>query len=303
MAKILLAGVAVLDFIFNVEEFPRTAEKYRAEGAEITGGGNAANAAVAIARLGGHAILATRLGDDPIADLIENDLKSEQVDTALVRRFPQHRSSFSSIYIDQAGERQIMNYRDLTLSMDADWLTASPPADMKAVLTDTRWPQGALAAMQLAKKHNVPGVIDAEAPVSEAIDAVEQASHVAFSAQGASDFTGEEDAEAAALSASKKLDGIVMVTDGGRGTVAVINGKPQWFPAAKVVAVDSLAAGDVWHGAFTLALAEEQPLGDAIEFANAAASLKCTRSGGRNGAPDRNEVTRFMQTIEGGENP
>jgi sulfofructose kinase len=55
MTKIVTTGVAVVDFVFFLDEMPRLAEKYRANGAEITGGGGAANAAAAIARLGGHA--------------------------------------------------------------------------------------------------------------------------------------------------------------------------------------------------------------------------------------------------------
>ena len=70
MTEILVAGVAVLDFVFDVGEFPRSPEKYRAKGASIVGGGNAANSAVAITRLGGTARLASRIGDYPVADLI-----------------------------------------------------------------------------------------------------------------------------------------------------------------------------------------------------------------------------------------
>ena len=62
------------------------------------------------------------------------------------------------------------------------------------------------------------------------------------------------------------------------------------LPAPKVVAVDTLAAGDVFHGAFTLAIAEGQSIPDAIAFANTAAALKCTVFGGRLGAPTREEV-------------
>ena len=58
--------------------------------------------------------------------------------------------------------------------------------------------------------------------------------------------------------------------------------------------VDTLAAGDVWHGAFTLALAEGQDVASASRFANAAAALKCSRSGGRRGAPRREEVAAML---------
>ena len=72
--SILVAGVAVIDFVFEVDTMPDRPQKYRARDAYITGGGNAANAAVAISRLGGRSMLAARLGDDAIADLILDSL-------------------------------------------------------------------------------------------------------------------------------------------------------------------------------------------------------------------------------------
>ena len=62
--------------------------------------------------------------------------------------------------------------------------------------------------------------------------------------------------------------------------------------------MDTLAAGDVWHGAFALALAERQPVRNAAVFANAAAALKCLRPGGRSGAPSRDEVEQMLSKRE-----
>jgi sulfofructose kinase len=78
-----------------------------------------------------------------------------------------------------------------------------------------------------------------------------------------------------------------------------------WFEAAApdevlrchafaVDTVDTLAAGDVFHGAYALALAESWRIGDAIRFAAAAAAIKCSRAGGRSGAPARGEVQAFL---------
>jgi len=294
MSKILIAGVAVLDFVFQMKAFPDRPEKYRADDATIVGGGNAANAAVAIARLGEHALLAARLGDDQIADLILTGLQDDGVDTELVRRFAQKRSSFSSIYIDAAGERQIMNFRDNTLSMNADWLHDAMPADLHATLADTRWPDGALVTMQAAKDLGIPGIVDAEAPVAEASEALQMASHVAFSEQGAEDFTGIEDPEQAALKAAKDLPGQVIITAGERGVVRIVDGKPVWHAAHKISVVDTLAAGDVWHAAFAVALADGLDEGSAIDFASTAAAIKCARPGGRDGAPTRSEISAFL---------
>lgn len=295
MTSILVAGVAVLDFVFHMDEFPRLPEKYRATGAAISGGGNAANAAVAIARLEGEAHLASRLGDDQIADMILADLQRDGVRTDLVKRHQDRRSSFSSIYIDGTGERQIMNYRDTDLPTTGAWMADHAPADLAAVLADTRWGDGAHAAMEIAKVRGVPGVMDAEAPVLEAEAAVHAASHVAFSAQGAFDFTGLGDVEQAALKADTMLPGKVIVTDGENGVAMAQDGAVTWYPAFDIRPVDTLGAGDVWHGAFTLALGEGMAEAEAIRFASAAAAIKCERKGGRDGAPKRQEVMDFLR--------
>ncbi len=298
MTTILLAGVAVLDFVFQVDHFPRIADKFRAKDAMIVNGGNAANASIALAKMGARPLLAARLGDDPVADLILAGLEKHEVDTALTRRFPGNRSSYSSIYLDDTGERQIVNFRDNTLTMAPDWLEAAMPKDFSAVLGETRWPAGAKAAMQAARDRGVPGVMDGEVPVFEGEEALRLASHVAFSARAACEFSGEEDVEQAILKADTLLPGRVLATDGPRGTFEADNGSIRQHPAFAVDAVDTLGAGDVWHAAFTLRLGEGAKEADAIRFASAAAAIKCTRAGGGSGAPARAEIEQFLSERE-----
>jgi len=64
--------------------------------------------------------------------------------------------------------------------------------------------------------------------------------------------------------------------------------------AFAVHTVDTLGAGDVFHGAFALAVTEGQELREALRFASAAAALKCTRFGGAFAAPQRAEVTALL---------
>ena len=66
------------------------------------------------------------------------------------------------------------------------------------------------------------------------------------------------------------------------------------LPVFHVAAVDTLAAGDVFHGAFALALVEGRDTEGALRFAAAAASLKCTRFGGSAAVPMRHEVDALL---------
>ena len=66
------------------------------------------------------------------------------------------------------------------------------------------------------------------------------------------------------------------------------------LPAFPVTAVETLGAGDTFHGAFALALAEGLAIAAAMRFAAAAAALRCTRSGGRTALPSRQEVMALL---------
>jgi sulfofructose kinase len=85
------------------------------------------------------------------------------------------------------------------------------------------------------------------------------------------------------------------VTLGARGALAVEGGTVVQLAAFAVAAVDTLAAGDTWHGALALALAEGRGEAEAMRFAAAAAAIKCTRFGGRAGIPVRAEVEAFLK--------
>jgi sulfofructose kinase len=97
---------------------------------------------------------------------------------------------------------------------------------------------------------------------------------------------------------ARDLPGLIGVTLGAEGFLWRDGDRERRVPAPRVVAIDTLAAGDVWHGAFTLALGEQCDVPDAARFANAAAALKCTRMGGRLGAPTRDEVDALLRPTQ-----
>ena len=285
MAHVLCIGTAVQDFVFSVPSMPERAEKHRATHFESVGGGPAATAAVAVARL----------GDDPVAGIVTAELQADGVDCSLVRRFSDRTSSLSSVFVDDKGERLIVNYLDIDMPSATDWLPDAIPAGVDAVLADTRWPDGALYMLQLARNAGLPAVLDADVPVPPDGELVRTATHVAFSAPGLAGLCGDEDPEKGLRIAADSTDAWCGVTLGARGTKYVEAGRIAHVDAYRVTAIDTLGAGDVWHGAFALALAEGQATSDALQFASAAAAVKVRNGGGRAGSPDRHEVEELMQ--------
>jgi sulfofructose kinase len=84
------------------------------------------------------------------------------------------------------------------------------------------------------------------------------------------------------------------VTLGGDGVVWLEGATSRHLPAFEVRSVDTLGAGDVFHGALAVALAERRPWAEALRFASAAAALKCSRPSGRGSFPTRREVERLL---------
>lgn len=293
MAGVFCLGIAALDYVYGVETMPTAGVKYRARDLAMVGGGCAGNASVAVSRLGGRAWLTTRLGDDLTGEAILADLRQEGVDTAFIRRFPGLRSPVSAILVDARGERMVVSYSDPAMPEGADWLPDALPRGADAVLVDTRWGEGALAALRLARAAGVPGVIDGDRRPPHP-DMAATASHVAFSEQALAEVSGEGDARQGLARLARDASNWLAVTLGPRGVLFMEKGEIVHAPAFAIAAVDTLGAGDVWHGAFALALAEGQSERAAVRFASAVAAIKCTRFGGRAGTPSRDEVERFL---------
>jgi sulfofructose kinase len=293
MATVLCIGIAVLDHVFQVEAMPTRAEKYRSERMATVGGGIAANAAVAIARQGGRSLLVTRLGDDDVGRIILDAVAAEGVDVTLSRRFEGLRSPLSCILVDRAGERLIVSYSDGAIPDDADWLPATLPAGVGAVMGDTRWETGSRHMFALARAAGAHAVLDADRkPQDEAT--VETCTHAAISLQAAAEMTGEHDPARGLEALRKRFSSWLAVTDGANGVFWTDGEAIRHTPAFRVEAVDTLGAGDTWHGAFALGLAEGMGEARAVRYASAVAAIKCTRFGGRAGIPDRAEVERFL---------
>lgn len=110
-AVVLCAGIAVVDYIFLVERFPTLNTKSPAREFLITGGGCAANAAIAIARLGAEAKFAGPLGDDEHAERVAEGMASAGVEISAVLRITGATTSVSGIFVDAAGERLLTTRR------------------------------------------------------------------------------------------------------------------------------------------------------------------------------------------------
>jgi sulfofructose kinase len=296
--SILCTGITVLDEVFTVEQFPPPDGKVQATGFFVVNGGCAANAAVAIARLGGKAALAGPLGgpagEDTNGDRVLAALAREGVDCTGCQRVPGLSTALSAIFIDAKGDRMIVTYRDERIATTRPDNPAALVASADAVLADNRYPDFVRPICIAAHERGIPLVVDGDKPTHMNDDLFKIATHVVFSSECLRATTAVDDLGAALQRMAGVTDAFLAVTNGSDGVLWLAGGELRNSPSFPIKAVDTLGAGDVFHGAFTLAVAEGRDVIHAMRFGAAAAALKCARTGGSAAAPTRAEVEALL---------
>lgn len=295
--SILCVGAAVLDTVFALPELPTRGGKYLPEERYQFAAGMASSAACTIARLGGAPSLWACVGADDAGQRVISELLAEGIDCAGVRARSGIQTAICTTLVDRQGERIIVPSYDLRLREPADWLSFDGLDLYDAILADVRWPSAAEPLLRAAAEQGVPSVLDADVAAVEVLATLAPLARYPVFSEPAAYRLSQRDTVSEALNAlSARLGGFVAITAGAEGTfyreapgLAIVH-----RPAPRVDVVDTLSAGDVFHGAFTLALAQGRSIIAAVDFANAAAALKCTRKGGRLGTPYRAELDAFM---------
>ena len=296
--RILCTGIIVLDEVFRVEEFPQPDGKVQATGFFTVNGGCAANAAVAIARLGGRAALAGPLGgppgEDDNGDRVLAALAREHVDCTFCQRVSGLPTALSAIFMNARGDRTIVTYRDqriaATMPRDADAIAAA--ADL--VMADNRYPAFVTPICAAARRRDIPVVIDGDRPTAEDDPLFKLATHLIFSSECLRATTGADDLADGLARMGRRTGAFLAVSNGPDDILFIAGGKLCRLPVFAVDAVDTLGAGDAFHGGFALALAEGKGEVEAMRFGAAVAGIKCSRIGGSAGAPKRAEVEAFL---------
>jgi sugar/nucleoside kinase (ribokinase family) len=295
--RILCIGMPVRDLIFRVNELPARGNKKRATHYSELSGGNAFNAGVAITRLGGRVLMSGPMGDarEKSSMYMFDDMKREGIDGSAVVHMPGLVTPISNIMIDQTGERTIVTYRDPAL-----WKVKLPDADellqdCAAVLTESRCAEFVTDICVEATARGIPVILDADYIMSLREGLLVASSHIVFSAEALHATAGLTDDTEALRKIAELTPAFLAVTNGAQGMLWLDEErKPHHMPSFPVHTVDTLGAGDVFHGAFALAVAEKQPLEHAMRFSSAAAALKCTRFGGAFASPQRAEVEALL---------
>lgn len=240
----------------------------------VAGGGPAATAAVALARLGVDVAFVGAVGDDETGRLIREGLERENVDVSELAVVPGRRSPKSAIFVSP-GARAIAAFR-------GDMGPPRPSERALALCRDAEW-----VHVDQTGYASVPREVRLSVDAGNAIEGLDVAGVALYGPNEAGlerDFGSAEEALAAGAE-------LVVVTRGAQGCTAYTADGVVEAPGAPLDGlVSTLGAGDVFHGALLAALVHGRGLPDALAFANRAAARSCRALDGRSAIPTLAEM-------------
>ncbi|MCY4187758.1 MAG: PfkB family carbohydrate kinase, partial [Bryobacterales bacterium] len=265
-SHVLCVGMGFLDTRLCVERFPPRQHRENASKRWDALGGPASVGAVAVVRLGGTASFWSRRGDDLAGERVEQLLSSAGVETSGYRSFP-GTTPTCEVFIEPGGERYLFPYLGDGMPGDASWIPEAAIDRADAALIDGRWPEGGMRVAAGARSRGIPCVHDLDQDRAEIWEIAKLSTHVIADEDMALQCGGVE----AVLRRIRSFGAWGAVTLGSRG-VACEGGRVPPFP---VPVQDSTGAGDVFHGAFALAMAQGRDERFALRFGCAAGALLC----------------------------
>ena len=293
---IISVGTALLDRIYRVETFPDAPGVARTLEHVESGGGTAANAAAAIARLGGHVELWSRVGDDEVGKRIRAGLKSFGVDVRYVETFEEARSSHNAIIVDGRGQQFTLANRDSNMPSGTSWLPLERVDDAVIVMADLRWLEAVRSVFARARAAHVMTLLYADIAVRESLQELLSLTDFAvFSESALEDILPNQ-------TRREQLDRVLLMGPRHAGVAVGASGY-QWrdtFGGGQVLGPENVTitdvngAGDAFQGTFALMLSEQRAVNEGARIAGGVAAMCCMRLGARAGLPTRAELSRFL---------
>ncbi len=295
MSTLLVVGYNAWDVIVPLPALPASDTKLETPGLLTGGGGPAATAAVALARLGAQVRLVTPLADDPPGLSQRRELQAAGVDLSLSPTRAGAASPVAVILVEPSGARTIL-WRRGGLPGLAPAETAAAWLDgVDVLLCDSHEPAAAAALATAARARGVPVVLDGGTARQGLAELVPLCDDVIASSVFAPALTGERDPIAALRALAARGPARVAITYGSAGCLALAQDAPFHVPAFDVPVRDTTGAGDAFHAGYALARAEGRPFAESLAWGSAVAALKCRDWGGRRGLPTRSEVEALLR--------
>jgi ribokinase len=297
---IVVIGSINMDLVARTPRIPLAGQTITGTDFATTPGGKGANQAVAAARLGAHVQMIGAVGNDVFGEALLSNLANAAVDTRAVARIPGP-SGVAQIQVADNGQNSIVVVPGANGAVTPALIRQHTALIQAAgiVLLQLEIPlETVLAACELCAAANVPVILD-PAPAAPLPDAIwPQLAWFTPNETELGLYTGSglPPETAAKQLLARGVQGVALKRGAEGVYISSSAEESSWFPAFHVEAIDTVAAGDCFNGAFAVALLEGSSPSDAARFASAAAAISVTRRGAQAAMPTREEVDAFLAT-------
>ena len=300
--RVLVLGGINMGLITRAGTLPAPGQTLRGERFYSSPGGKGATQAVAAARQGARVKMVGRVGDDLFGPALLESLRSHGVDTADIAVDTEAASGVGVILVDGSGQNRVLATYGANLRCGGEQLRAVeavlPETDVLLLQMEIPF-DVSLRAARAARERGVRVILD-PAPAAD----IPEEAFAAFDIIAPNQTEAEhlvgvavEDAASASRAAGllrERGAPAAVIKMGELGAFYRSTGEEGFVPALAVEAVDTTSAGDAFHGALAVALAEGRSLGAAVTFASAAGALAVTRPGVQDSMPGRTEVEEAL---------
>lgn len=298
MKRILVVGSLNMDFVINTDHMPKPGETIFGKTFFLVPGGKGANQAYAIGKLGGKVVMIGGIGTDEYGEMLINNLNSVGVSTEFIKRIPEGDTGKAFIIVDKTGENSIVVIRGANYLLDKAWLDNNEHLfnECDAVVLQLEIPLEIVSyAAELAKKKGKTVILDPAPAMPMILDTclknvdIIKPNETELAALTGMPADTQENIKTAAQELINRGVETVIVTMGEKGALLVQRNDAKFFPAEKVKAVDTTAAGDCFTASLALML-DKDNYEEAIRFATKVSALAVTRKGAQSSIPDRREI-------------
>ncbi len=303
MGRVFVAGSINMDVVATADRHPRIGETVAGHAVLYFPGGKGANQAVAAAKLGAPTTLIGRLGKDAFGDQLRSFLGAQGVDLSLVRETADAHTGTAIITVANA-DNTIVVVPGANALVDATDVAAPALARGDVAVSQFEIPLPTVSAFfKRARAAGATTILNPAPAIEFSRDLLDLVdililNETELGLLAKTELRDTDDYERfieAAGSLQIGKDKIVCVTLGKRGALAIADGKPLVIQGESVKAVDTTGAGDCFVGAVAAQLAGGKSIGDALAYANIAASICVQRMGAAPSMPTVEEVSAVLR--------
>lgn len=281
-------GANSVDYVYRLPAYPEAEgpqSKMRISSHRISCGGQIATTLATCAAMGLRAKYVGAVGADGNGQRLRAELQHRGIDvTSVVER--DTLNAYAVILIaDQVGERIVLWDRSDALALRLDELPRQAIASARALHVDDVDQNAGIAAGRFGRETGVIVTSDIDRMTDRTEELVATVTVPIFAEHVPPALTGEADPERALRKIRRTHPGLLCVTLGARGSMLLDGDRVHHEPAFPITPIDTTGAGDVFRGAFIVALLRGDTPPCILRFANAAAAVACTRPGAIDGVP------------------